>query len=96
MPYHITDYSIKKANKYNLELRPSTKKRYKIDVYFHDMYLDSIGSANSADFPTYMEYEKLGLVPKGFAEDRRRLYYIRHPKDYKEFSRDWLVKTILW
>jgi hypothetical protein len=96
MVYKILPYSIKKANQYNLELRPSQKKRYKIDVYYLNNYLDSIGQANAGDYPTYMEYEKNKLVPKGYADERRRLYYIRHEKDYKEFSRDWLSKLILW
>lgn len=28
--------------------------------------------------------------------NRRRLYYLRHNKDYPKFSSDWLSKTYLW
>ena len=29
-------------------------------------------------------------------ENRRKLYYIRHPKNYPKGSPDWLSKQILW
>ena len=96
MVYMISDDSIKKASKYGLVLKPSLNKRYKIDAYFNNHLINSFGQYGANDFHTYKKYEKLGLYPKGHANERKRLYYIRHPKNGDIFSKDWLSKYILW
>lgn len=91
MHYKILPRSHMIASKYNLVLVPSKNPKYKIDAYFNGLFVNSFGSANAMDFPTYLKY-----YGKDYATKRKELYYIRHPKDYPEFSRDWLSKKILW
>jgi hypothetical protein len=49
------------------------------------------------DYPTYLEKEKKGYFPKGYAKERRRLYKQRHEKDRnKTGSNGWYADKILW
>jgi len=62
----------------NVKIKPSKKKNKKIDVIQEDGKIISIGDNRYFDFPTYMKLEKAGKLKKGTAEERRRLYRIRH------------------
>ena len=90
--YKITNYSKEQAKKLNVEIKPSTRKNKKIDVYRGDKKIASIGNKNYLDFPTHLE--KNG---KEFAEKRRKLYKIRHNKtrNIKGSNSFWSDK-ILW
>ena len=83
--YTITDYSKKQAAKFGVELRLSSNPKKKIDVYKGGKKLGSIGDINYKDYGTY-------LVEKGkaYADERRRLYRIRHKGED-----NWSLK-ILW
>lgn len=90
--YKITDYSKKQADRLNVELKPSTNKKKKIDVYKDGKKIASIGSIHNYDYPTY-------LIKKGkeFANERRKLYKkrfdnTRHIKGSPSFYAD----QILW
>jgi hypothetical protein len=90
--YKITKYTLKKARKMGLEVKPSTNKTKKIDVYKKGEKIASVGARGMNDFPTYIN--KRGLT---FAKTRRRLYRIRHNKDrHKKWSRGWLADKLLW
>lgn len=93
MSYEIKPYSYKQAKKLNVLIRPSTKQKYKIDVYdSYGKYMLSIGLKNYSDYPTYTITHG-----KEYAENRRRLYKIRHNNDIlKEGSRGWFASKILW
>jgi hypothetical protein len=44
-----------------------------------------------------MELEKKGKVAKGTANERRKLYKIRHSKDRKRlYSNGWYADQLLW
>ena len=88
--YEIKNYSYKKADELSLQIKPSTKKNKKIDVYKDGDYLTSIGSSKYKDYPTFVEENG-----KEFAEKRKRLYHLRHKKDLKHF-RGFLSMYILW
>jgi len=91
--YKITAYSRKKAKELNVIIKKSIKGQYKIDVFDKEgNYLTSIGNKNYFDFPTYLKEKG-----KEYAQNRRRLYHIRHAKDIaKEGSRGWWSSVILW
>ena len=74
--YHILPYSYNKARELGVEIKPSTRKDKKIDVYKNNNYICSIGKIEMYDYPTY-------LRDKGveYANKRRYLYYIRHRND---------------
>ena len=92
MPYSITNYTLQRAKKLGVKVKPSTNKTKKIDVYRKDRKIASVGAAGMNDYPTYMK--KMG---KTYANTRRRLYKIRHNSDRKDkWSRGWLADQLLW
>ena len=94
MPYNITKYSYDKAKKLGLEIKPSTRKGKKIDVFQrkNGAFINAIGDINYKDYPTYLEQDS-----KNYADERRRLYKIRHEKDRKvEGSKGWYADKLLW
>jgi hypothetical protein len=96
MSYKITQYTYDKAKQLNVIVEPSKNKRYKIDIYDkHNNYITSIGQAHALDYPSYLELERVGVVPEGYANERRRLYKLRHHKDLA-YMRGWWANRLLW
>ena len=90
--YNITEYSYKQAKKLNVDIKPSTNKNKKIDVYKEGKKVASIGSITNYDYPTY-------IINKGkeYANKRRNLYKLRHKKDLnKPNSPGFYANKILW
>ena len=74
--YRILDYTLRKAKEMGLEVKPSTNAKKKLDVYQHGKKIASIGAIGYSDYPHYI-LEK----GKAYADERRRLYHLRHKKD---------------
>ena len=75
--YIITTYTKNKAKKLNVIVLPSEKNNKKIDVYdLYGNFIVSIGDINYLDYPNYTK-----LYGKKIADERKRLYKIRHKKD---------------
>jgi len=75
--YKILPYTINKAKQLNVIIVPSENKNKKIDVYdVYGNFIVSIGDINYLDYPNYTK--KYG---KKIADERKRLYKIRHKKD---------------
>jgi len=75
--YIITTYTKNKAKKLNVIVLPSEKNNKKIDVYdLYGNFIVSIGDVNYLDYPNYTK-----LYGKKIADERKRLYKIRHKKD---------------
>lgn len=91
--YSITQYSRDQAKKLGVTIKPSTNKGKKIDVIDKDgKKIASIGALGMGDFPTYMKSKG-----KEYADERRRLYKIRHAKTMdKVGSRSYYAARILW
>ena len=91
--YDISKEQYKIAKKMGIYIFPSDKPKYKIDVYDSDgVYHTSIGSSSYNDYFIY-----LATKGKEYADNRRRLYAIRHKKDlFKIGSRGWFSGRILW
>jgi hypothetical protein len=91
--YDIKPYSYKQAEKLGVKIAPSTNPKKKIDVFdYNKQFILSIGAKGYKDYPTY-------LLEKGkeYADERRRLYKIRHNKDRnKEGSAGYYADQILW
>ncbi len=92
--YKITQRSYDLAKELGVEIKPSSNKRKKLDVYKNGELVASIGAKRTYDFPTYLEMEAKGELPKGFAMERRRLYYIRHK--YDKTPNQFFSARILW
>jgi hypothetical protein len=92
MPYQITQYTYNRAKKLGVQVKPSTNKTKKIDVFKNGKKLASVGAYGMNDYPTFMK--KRG---EKYAKTRRRLYKIRHTKDRKiRGSRGWFADQLLW
>ena len=89
MTYKITNYSYKQAKKLNVEIKPSTNKKKKIDVFKNDEKIASIGSIGYLDFPNYLKKDK------NLANERRKLYKQRHKKDLNS-KNGFYANKILW
>jgi hypothetical protein len=90
--YEITDYSKQQAKKLGVQIKPSTRKDKKIDVFKNREKVASIGAKGYKDFPTFKKEKGLA-----FAETRRRLYKERHEKDrHKKGSAGFYADKILW
>ena len=103
MVYNILPYTKKRAIELGVKVFPSEKKDKKIEVYNLDgTFISYIGSSKYLDFPNYLEMEKQGLKPKGYANERRRLYHLRHNKEQIKLgdkyigSPSYYAKELLW
>ena len=88
--YEITSYTKDKAKGLGVVVKPSTVKGKKLDIFKEGKKIASIGDINYSDFPTYLKKEG-----KAVADERRRLYKIRHAKDLKSGNGFWANK-LLW
>jgi hypothetical protein len=91
--YVIKPYSYKQAEKLGVKIKPSSNPKKKIDVFdYNNQYILSIGAKGYSDYPTYLEEKG-----KDYAEERRRLYKIRHNKDRSKLgSAGYYSDQILW
>ena len=100
--YKIKKYTHEQAKKHGFKVIPSDSKTKKIDVYKNGGFIASVGGKNCNDYPTYMEMERKGLVPKGTANKKRKNYKKRHDGNRKhkyvngKISRGWLADKLLW
>jgi len=75
--YVILPHTKTKAKQLKVIVRPSLKKSKKIDVYDKNGYfIVSIGAKGFLDYAYYLKY-----YGKPIAEQRKKLYKIRHKKD---------------
>lgn len=92
MVYKITKYSYDRAKELGVQIKPSTNKNKKIDVFKNNEKIASIGAIGYNDYPTFIE--KYGLK---YANERRYLYRLRHKKDMNvKNSNGFYANYILW
>ena len=90
--YQITDYSYQQAKKLGVEIRPSSKKNKKIDVYKNNKLIASIGDDRYKSFPEYIKEKGLE-----YANKRRELYLLRHRNESDKLgSPNYYSRRILW
>jgi hypothetical protein len=92
MNYKITSYTKNKAEKLGVVVKPSKVKDKKIDVFKSGKKIASIGAKGYKDYPTYLKTKG-----KEYADERRRLYKIRHNKDrLVKNSNGYYADKLLW
>tara|TARA_E500000318_G_scaffold69897_1_gene64673 strand:+ start:17327 stop:17608 length:282 start_codon:yes stop_codon:yes gene_type:complete len=92
MTYEIKPRQRANAKKLGLTIKPSTNKKKKLDVFKGDKKIASIGGAGYGDYATFIKEKGLE-----FANERRRLYKIRHEKTRKKVgSNSYYADKILW
>lgn len=90
--YEITDYTKTQAKKLGVDVKPSSNPKKKIDVFKNNLKIASVGGSGYKDYPTYIKSN--GMV---YANERRKLYKIRHNKDLKkEGSAGFYANKLLW
>ena len=90
--YQITDYTKKRANELNVNVKTSKNKNKKIDVYKYNKYLFSIGANGYLDYPLYIK--RFGMK---IANERRRLYRARHANNINKIGTPgWYASKLLW
>jgi len=91
--YNISNYSKDKAKLLGVKIKPSTNKNKKIDVFdYHNNFIVSIGAIGYKDYSIY-----LAEKGKKYADEKRRLYRLRHEKDRKVLgSAGYYSSNILW
>ena len=92
MNYKITSYTKNKAEKLGVVVKPSKVKDKKIDVFKSGKKIATIGAKGYNDYPTYLKTKG-----KEYADERRRLYKIRHNNDrLVKDSNGYYADKLLW
>ena len=93
MAYRIKPYTFSQAKKHGVSVKPSTVQGKKIDVFnSKGEKLASIGAIGYGDYPTFWEQKG-----KEFADEKRRLYKMRHAKDrVVRGTAGWYADKLLW
>ena len=90
--YKITEYTKKRAKSLGVEIKPSSVKGKKIDVFKNGKKVASVGALGYSDYPTFIKEKG-----KEFADKRRRLYKIRHAKDKDKLGTNgFYADKLLW
>jgi hypothetical protein len=91
--YEIDPEAEKIADNLGIKIKPSKKKNKKIDIYdYNNQFIFSIGDRRYNDYRSYIK-----LKGKKFADERRRLYKIRHNKNrHKLGSASYYADKLLW
>ena len=103
MVYEIKDRTKHMAKMVGVQVYPSDNKKYKLEVYdYHGNFITYVGASGYKDYPTYLEMEANGEVPKGYADKRRDLYWTRHKNEIDKMGDEWdgsksyYAFTLLW
>ena len=91
--YRILPYTQAQARRLNVKVKPSTRQDKKIDVFDNKgNYITSVGAKGYLDYPNYKR-----LYGKTVADQRRRLYKIRHQADrIVKGSPGYFADQLLW
>jgi len=92
MTYEIKARQKRNAKKLGVEIKPSTNKNKKVDVFKDGKKIASIGAIAYSDYATYIKTDG-----KEFADKRRTLYKGRHEKTRKKIgSNSYYADKLLW
>ena len=91
---NVKDFAIAKRNakKIGVEIKPSTRKNKKLDVFRGGVKVASVGDLRYNDFLSYKRTKGIE-----FAKKRQSLYRIRHAKNIKVVgSAGYYANALLW
>jgi hypothetical protein len=85
------------AKRLGVVIVPSKDPDKKISVFKNGVLVAQIGQRGYMDYHLYLKAEKAGKFPKGYANERRRLYKLRHKNDRNKFgTAGFYADKILW
>ena len=91
MSYTITEHTRRQARKLGVTVKRSLRKGKKIAVFRGDKKLADVGAIGYGDYGTNLKKDKK------YADERRRLYKIRHSKDrHKVGTPSYWADKLLW
>lgn len=85
--YQIAPYTYKKAKMLGVTVKVSERKHKKIDVYKNGTRIATIGDTR------YQDYAHLLQTNPTLAENKRRLYHLRHTQ---KTVGERMAKQLLW
>ena len=92
MTYKISTHTKTQAKKIGVQVKPSKVKGKKIDVFKNGKKVASVGALGYGDYPTFKRTKG-----KKYADERRRLYKIRHNKNRnKRGTPSYYADKLLW
>ena len=92
MTYKISTHTKTQARKLGVQVKPSKLKGKKIDVFKDGNKVASVGAIGYGDYPTFKRTKG-----KKYADERRRLYKIRHNKNRnKRGTPSYYADKLLW
>lgn len=94
--YRIKPHTKRQARKIGVKVRPSKLKGKKIAVFKNGKKVADVGAKGYKDYPTYLELEAKGKVPKGTAAKKRRAYKKRHVFRNRKGTPAWYADKLLW
>ena len=90
--YSIKQYTREQAKKLGVEVKPSTNSKKKLDVFKNGSKVASVGAIGYDDYPTFKQ-----KYNKKHADERQRLYKLRHEKDRnKKGTPGYYADKLLW
>ncbi len=91
MVYEIKNRTKQLAEALGVQVFPSDNPKYKIEVYdYYGNFITYCGASGYKDYPTYLEMETKGEVPKGYAKKRQQAYWNRHGKEIEKLDDEWI------
>lgn len=92
MPYSISAHTRSQAKRLGVQVRRSTSKGKKLDVFKNGKKIASIGALGYSDYPSFIKSHG-----KAFAERRRSAYKKRHSKDRsRKGTPGYYADKLLW
>lgn len=90
--YVITAHTKRQARRLGVDVKRSSVKGKKIDVFKNGRKIASVGAIGYGDYGTYLRTRG-----KTYADERRRLYKIRHARDRKRRgTKGYYADQLLW
>jgi hypothetical protein len=90
--YRIKPYTYRKARAMGVEVKPSTQKGKKIDVFKNGKKVASVGAIGYGDYPTFLQEKGRGEALK-----RQKAYKSRHKKNRtKRGTPGYYADKLLW
>ena len=92
MAYRITQRQRANAKRLGVTIKPSSNRSKKLDVFKGGKKITEIGASGYKDYDIYLRTKG-----KKYADERRRLYKIRHQSNRtKRRSTGYYADQILW
>ena len=96
--FEIRPHHRQQARRLGVMIAPSKLDGKKLDVFRNGKKIASIGAKGYWDYASYLDAEKNGRFPKGYAEEKRKAYRSRHSKERTQCKNTpgYLSYYILW